>query len=337
MSVPATDAAASRPLIVRIRNWVGDVVLGLPALRLLQANGYQLHLVARGKWAPALLAGEDWAVHVQPAGVADKVAQWRALREQCRAVDPGFDQRENTLLLPVSLSSALEARLAGLRAFGVAKEGRSVLLARSTPVVQEGHELARYFEVACRFLRVQAALPASIGLRVDAAKAAAARALLAAQGVDGRYAMVCPFAGGRSANTGKPSKTWPAFAEFAALAANRLGLPIVLYPGPGEHEAARRDYPGSVVLDGSDLAIYAPLLQRAALVVANDTGPGHMAAALDTPVISVLGPTTAARWAPWGPSVQVLQKAPAGDQVVWPSAAECLALAQRLLSERAGS
>ena len=79
MSTPS-----ARPIIVRIRNWVGDVVLGLPALRLIESHGYAPQIVARGKWAPALLAGEGWPVHVQPARLADKLAQLRSLRAECR-------------------------------------------------------------------------------------------------------------------------------------------------------------------------------------------------------------------------------------------------------------
>jgi heptosyltransferase II len=325
-------SAAPRPLIVRLRNWVGDVVLGLPALRLLEQHGYSLHLVARGKWAPSLLAGEGWPVHVQPAKLTEKVAHLRRVRAECKALDPRFDQRENTLLLPVSLSSALETRLAGLRAVGFAKEGRTPLMARGVPVIHQGHELTRYFGLAAQFLRVEASAPASNLLKVQPQKAEAAAALLAAQGLNGRFMMICPFAGGRSANPGKPTKTWPAFPAFTALAARELGLPLVVYPGPGEHAQAREHYPGATMLEGSDLAVYAALLQRAALVMANDTGPGHMAAALGTPVISVLGPTTAERWAPWGPQVSVLQKPPAADgSITWPSAEDGLAAARSRL------
>ncbi|MDE2080275.1 MAG: glycosyltransferase family 9 protein [Burkholderiales bacterium] len=320
-----------RPLIVRIRNWVGDVVVGLPALRLLQAQGYALTLVARGKWAPALLAGEGWAVHVQPAALADKVRQLRALRAECRRLDPGFDRRENALLLPVSLSSALEMRLAGLRAVGFAKEGRTPLMARGVPLVQQGHELTRYFALACRFLGVDATPPPAIGLQVLPAKAAEAQALLAARGVTGPYIVICPFAGGRVAIPGKPTKTWPDFARFTALAAAGLGLPVVVYPGPGEHALARELYPAAHLIEGADLGVYAALLQRAALVVANDTGPGHMAAAVGSRVISVLGPTVAERWAPWGPQVRVLQRAPT-EPGPWPDADEALALARALLA-----
>ena len=332
----AQPSAHPRPLVVRIRNWVGDVVLGLPALLLLQAQGYQLHIVARGKWAPALLAGYDWPVLVQPSRLGDKVAQLRELRRQCQTLDPAFNRRENAFLLPVSLSSAMEMKLAGLRAVGVAKEGRSPLLARAEPWATAGHELERYWDIACRFVGQRLPPPQHIGLLVRATARTQAAALLAAQGISGRFVMVCPFAGGRAATADKADKRWPGFEEFVRLAPQRLGLPLVVYPGPGEHEAARQLYPAARMLEGSDLAVYAALLESAALVVANDTGPGHMAAALGRPLISLIGPTNAARWAPWGPGVKVLQKPSRDGQTDWPTADETLALAQQLLQASEG-
>ena len=327
--------APGRPLVVRIRNWVGDVVLGLPALQLLQDHGHQLHIVARGKWAPALLSGWPWPATVQPTELGAKLKQLRELRRHCAQIDPGFTRRENALLLPVSFSSAMEMRLAGLRAVGVAKEGRSPLLARAEPWAGSGHELERYWDIACRFLRVQAAPPRNIGFQVAPAKAEEAGRLLAAHGLIGAFVVVCPFAAGRAATANKAAKKWPDFADFVRLGSARLGLPLVVYPGPGEHAAARHLYPAAKMFEGNDLAVYAAVLQRAALVVANDTGPAHMAAALGRPVISVLGATDAARWAPWGPGVTVLQKPRVGETIVWPSAEEGLALAQQLLHGQA--
>ena len=329
------NSAHPRPLVVRIRNWVGDVVLGLPALQLLQAQGYQLHIVARGQWAPTLLAGYDWPVLVQPSGLRNKVAQLRDLSRQCQALDPGFTQRENAFLLPVSFSSALEMRLAGLKAVGVAKEGRAVMMARAEPWAQTGHELERYWDIACRFVGQQLPPPKNIALQVPTAASTQAAALLAAQGISGRYLMVCPFAGGRAATADKADKRWPGFESFVQQGPQRLGLPLVVCPGPGEYDEARQRYPAARMLEGSNLAVYAALLQRAALVVANDTGPGHMAAALGRPLISLIGPTNAARWAPWGPGVKVLQKPSRDGQTDWPTADEALSLAQQLLAQGA--
>ena len=325
----------ARPIIVRIRNWVGDVVLGLPALRLIESHGYAPQIVARGKWAPALLAGEGWPVHVQPARLADKLAQLRSLRAECRRLDPGFNRRENALSMPESFSSALELRLAGLRAVGYAKEGRSPLLARAEPITLGGHALVSYWELACRFLRITLPPPAEVGLGVVPAKADEALRLLTAAGITGRYLLICPFAAGL-ATAKKLNKKWPAFAEFVARAPAELGLPLVVYPGPGEHAQARELYPAATMVDGSDLSVYAALLKGAALVVSNDTGPGHMAAALGTPLLSVLGPTIAVQWAPWGSKVTVVQKPQtpqSGDaDGAWPSADEVLAAAKQSLA-----
>jgi len=311
----------------------GDVVLGLPALQLLESKGYALHIVGRGKWAPALLAGYPWDVHVQPNGLRQKIAQLRQLRRACSEYEYGFDQRENAFLLPVSISSALEMRMAGLNAVGVAKEGRSPLLARAEPWATQGHELTRYWDIACRFVRHVGPPPDEIGLRVPPGKEQEAAQHLAAHGVHGRFLMIAPFAGGRAATADKAEKKWPGFEDFVREAPVRLGLPVVVCPGPGEHEAARQLYPAAVRIDDCDLGVYVALLQRAALVVANDTGPGHMAAALARPLISMMGGADAPRWAPWGPNVHVLQHPRQNDQVVWPDAEEALSLAERLLAE----
>ena len=322
---------APKPLIVRIRNWVGDVILGLPGLQLIESMGFELHLVARGKWAPSLLAGYGWPVHVQPAGLQAKVAQLRQLRNELAQLDPGFEQRENALLLPVSFSAALEMRMAGLKPVGVAKEGRSLLLARAEPWALTGHELERYWDIACRFVGHQGPAPREIGFQVQPSKAQAAQQLLAAHGVTGAFTLICPFAGGKAATADKADKKWPGFGDYTSMAEARLGMPLVVYPGPGEHDDARRLYPAARLLQGADLAVYAGVLQRASLVVANDTGPGHMAAALGRPLISLLGPTEAARWSPWGPSVHVLQRPRQGSHTDWPSAEEAIALSQQLL------
>ena len=70
---------APRPLIVRLRNWVGDTTLSVPTLQRLQDAGYALQLVGKG-WARDLLAGHGWPVHTQPKTLRDRVALLRPLR-----------------------------------------------------------------------------------------------------------------------------------------------------------------------------------------------------------------------------------------------------------------
>jgi lipopolysaccharide heptosyltransferase I len=101
-----------------------------------------------------------------------------------------------------------------------------------------------------------------------------------------------------------PNKQWPA-ARFGALAAalhHRHGVMSIVSWAPGEESLAR-----AVVADASGAALLAPptsiadlvaLASRATVVVAGDTGPTHVAAALGTPVVGLYGPTRPSRNGP---------------------------------------
>lgn len=292
-----------RPLIVRLRNWVGDVVLSLPLLRRLHAAGFRLELLGK-PWAADLLEGEGWAVRPLPAKLGARVSLLREMRRDARSVDPGFDQRLNALALPYSFSCALEMRLAGLRALGHAYEGRSWLLSRSVPRHQGQHELLVYWQLGDALLGQPLAPPQAIALQPSPRQRQQAHELMRAKGLDDGFIVICPFAGGSFAGQ---DKTWPDFAAFAQSDLPRLHRRIVVCPGPGEEAVAKAQFAGATVLEGVRLGVYAALLERAALMISNDTGPGHLAAAVGTPLLSVLGPTDVAQWGAWGPGVQFLQ------------------------------
>jgi ADP-heptose:LPS heptosyltransferase len=319
------------PLIVRLRNWVGDVTLSVAALRRLEAAGYALQLVGKG-WAARLLAGENWPVHTLPRGLRARIALYRRLRSEASQRDPGFDRRLNTVVLPTSFSSALEIRLAGLRGLGYAREGRSPLL-RQAPRKPDGrHEMQHDWHLVQTLLGRQEPVPPHSVLAPSEDARQRVRALLAAHRLERPFVVLCPFAGGTFE---KVDKRWPHFAEFTPVAAAEWGLPLVLCPGPGEGDAARRDHPQAVVIDGVGLDDYAALLESCALMVSNDTGPGHVAAAVGAPVLSVLGPTDPAQWGARGPRVQVLRAPPgtAGEtgKVVWPGVAQAIEAGRAML------
>ena len=316
---------SSRHLIVRLRNWVGDVVLSVPGLQLLEQQGFRLHLLGP-RWAPALLAGFEWDVRVRGQSLSERVVQYRSLARECRASDPGFDRRCNSLLMPTSFSSALETRLAGLRSAGWAAEGRSVLLAKRLARSPLHHELARYFDLCSQFLNEPGlpSAPLQIAWRNDPRAQEGATHLLRAQGIDTKgFIVLCPFAGGL---VDKQEKTWPAFAEFSH-AAHQLGIPLVALPGPGEDRLLEGFAPIKV-MKGVDLGTYGAILARARLMISNDTGPAHLAAAVGTPVLSVLGPTKPEQWAPWGPQVRIVRHWPR-----WPTVDEVLFQAEAMLTQ----
>ncbi|MFM7507556.1 MAG: glycosyltransferase family 9 protein [Rubrivivax sp.] len=316
------DAATpvARPLIVRLRNWVGDVTLALPMLQRVAAAGYAPVLVGKG-WARDLLAGTGWPVHGLPKAAGERVALLRRLRDQAAAADPGFRRAPvQALCLPDSFSSALEFRLAGLRALGHAWEGRRLLLGRAVPRPRALHELEVYWRLGQALLGTDEPAPDGARLQPTADQQREAAALLAAHGLAGPVIVICPFSGG---SWNGESKNWPGFAAFAAHELPSLGLPVVLCPGPGEEERiARAHYPGARLLPGVNLGVYAALLARAAAMVSNDTGPAHVAAAVGAPLVSVMGPSDPALWRLCAPPAGV---AVLGGEGRWPTAAEVLA------------
>ncbi len=291
-------------LLVRLPNHLGDACMATPALDLLEANGSRLTLVGRS-WARELYAAYGWAVETLPARRWARVALLRHLHAQGAA--------SSGLLLTNSFSSALEFRLAGLRGAGYARDGRRWLLAQAVPVPAQWagdmHTAAYYHHLACRWLGIEAALGGELSLRLDAGARKRASGLLGAAGVAPPYVMLCPVAIGR--HRGRV-KAWDGFARLCReLAA--AGHTVLACPGPGERDALAQAVPDARLLDGTDVGAFAALLAASALVVANDSGAGHLAAAVGARLVSIFGVTDPAKTRPWGRAVRVL-----GGQHGWP-------------------
>ncbi|WP_084958298.1 glycosyltransferase family 9 protein [Thermoactinospora rubra] len=110
-----------------------------------------------------------------------------------------------------------------------------------------------------------------------------------------------------------PARAWPRELHrqaVEALAAD--GHRVVVTGGPGERElTAYVAGRAGVDLGGrTSLAELATVLERAVALVAGNTGPAHLAAAVWTPVVSLFAPVVPAeRWAPYGVPAVLL-----GDQ-----------------------
>ena len=110
------------------------------------------------------------------------------------------------------------------------------------------------------------------------------------------FILASPFAGWAS-------KQWP-IEHYAALA-RMLPLPLVLNCAPAQREALER-IPGAIV-HVSSLAGLIDATRRAAAVIGVDSGPMHLAAALNKPGVAIFGPTDPARNGPYGGSLEVLR------------------------------
>ena len=119
-----------------------------------------------------------------------------------------------------------------------------------------------------------------------------------------RFALIAPTAGWGA-------KQWPA-ERFGAVAAALAQMGIrTLVNAPSEEDRTARAViaasHGSAALAAGGISLLIELLRRASVVIAGDTGPLHLAAALERPVVALFGPTDPARNGPYGTQAKVLR------------------------------
>jgi len=110
-----------------------------------------------------------------------------------------------------------------------------------------------------------------------------------------------------------PTKRWPApsFAEVADRLQQEGYGAVVMIGGPDERAdvaevIARMKTPAIDLAGATTVGLLPALLSKASLLITNDSGPMHIAAAAGTPVVALFGPTSAARTGPYGVGHRVL-------------------------------
>jgi len=213
-----------------------------------------------------------------------------------------------------SFSGGLYAYLSGARhRLGVPRRNERLLDVRLPPTpVAHAYDgpvaFARHLGVDCVDRPVYS---------VTATEAGAARLLLVRLGLadgDRVEPFVACFIGGHGAKRW-PNERWAELARRVAAG----GARVVLLAGPEEAtqvEGLRADLAGvAVVVEPQPLRTFAALLAAATLVVTPDSGPMHLAAAVGTPVVSILTKASSTFFAPRGP-LDVAVREPDVDAVV---------------------
>jgi len=281
-------------------NWVGDAVLSLPTLRALRRRHPDDRLAVLARRGPAAVYRAE--------GSADEVLSRGSFFADVRAARAGrFDE---AWLLPNSIRAALIAYLSGARRrLGYATDRRAALLTDALPSPPGTAHQLRDYDALLRHAGVPPD-PDPPRLPISPATLRRAQEALVASRIPdlARGVVLCP------GSATSPTKRWPAerFAALADALAQR-GLPCAVAGGPGEgellravSEAARRPIP---VL-GADLdpVELAAVFSLARVVVSNDSGPAHLAAAVGTPVVVFFGPTDPGRTAPAGAAARILDR-----------------------------
>ncbi len=301
-------------VLCRLPNHVGDCCMTLPALRLLEASGFTPMLTGK-RWAEDLMSGMGWRFDPIEGHVTEDL-------HRIRYISNHLGPRPLGLLFPNSFSSALLFSIGRVRNAGFPTDGRRFLLDKVVEEPGTMHEVERFFRLAHGAIKAWGGTPAwdsvpeELGMRLLARHEAAARNLMAEHDIPENFALLAPIA--RGLHHGK-EKQWKHFNELCGPLRD-MGIEPIVFPSVREEEANHAACPNARILPPTTLGNYAALAKRARIVIANDSGISHVAAAVSANQITLLGVTDPARTRPWNSKAVCLGNSTDG----WPSLQQVL-------------
>jgi heptosyltransferase-2 len=295
-------------ILIRGPNWVGDAVLAIPAIRAVRERfpSAEITLMVR-PWVAGLFTSASYVDNVWSEEKPQGLSAWTHIMKQLRARK--FDL---ALLLPNSFESALMMFLGRIpKRVGYATDGRRWMLTNCIkPGNKQQHQVHYYLDLV-KVLSASVTRP-SIEIEATAEERSMARRLLATEGIPARagFLVLNPGAAYGSA------KRWheDRFASVADELARDFGMHVVLIGSKNEQpiaEQIRRSIGArSAVLTGkTTLETLIGVLAESSLMITNDSGPMHIAAALGVPTVAVFGSTDDRVTAPYGPRTRVVKHA----------------------------
>ncbi len=283
-----------RFLVVRLGS-LGDVIHAFPAVAALRQSFPSARIVwlTHPRWAflvqSSRLASEVWAVETRAMSSLRETVQRVRQSSWTAAID--YQGLWKSAMLPFfgGVTRRIGFSSATVREFGVP------VLYTERVKTSKAHIAEQNGELSLRAGAQRGTAPAS--LLIPAKDQAAVFSHLQAQGLD-RYIVLSPGGGWRS-------KCWPTdrFGVLCRKLRVSLQMRCVVNIGPGEDDLAAALISASgdaapFVYRGN-LAELLALLRGASCIVAGDTGPLHLAAALGTPTVALFGPTDPARNGPY--------------------------------------
>lgn len=277
----------NRILVIRL-GAMGDIVHALPAVASLRAAGD-----TRISW----IVKPQFRELLEGSGIADEILEFRRdglepLAESLRGLRrQPFDSAVDFQGL---IQSALVARLSGARR--VVGFDSSLLRERAAGLFYHERVHSGSAHVVEMNLDLAAAAGAPRRVREFPLPEGRAEGSLPR----GAFLLASPFAGWAS-------KQWPLkhWIALAGIARKEMDLPLVFNVSPAQ-AAALSGQPG-VSIHVSSISGLIDATRRAAAVIGVDSGPMHLAAALNRPGVAIYGPTDPRRNGPYADRIRVLR------------------------------
>lgn len=305
-------------LIIRA-DGIGDLLNSTPAIALLRKNypTAEITVLARPLNAPLLIGNPD----VDKILVFDRHGEHHQLSNRLR-----FFQklRRERFQLAVAMQTASFPHLTTFLSGATYRLGRYQKRFKSTLThvwrgkykKGETHEVDRNLELVK--LICQGEGSRDLVFNLSSAEKEDAQNLLSSWNIDQDTYIIGIHPGGSSFD-----KRWPEkqYAELADKLVHNYDATVLILCGPDELALAENIQEAMQ----SESIVYAPksirelgsLFSHCNLVVCNDSGPMHIAAALDVPTVAIFGPTDHVAWYPMSEKASIVRR----DMPCWPCSA----------------
>lgn len=302
-----------RKILIRSVNWIGDAVMTTPAIAVIreQFPNAEITILANELVSRLFLhhPGIDNIItfyrHGKHSGVAGRIRLAKELRSRA------FDL---AVIFPNSFDSALVPWLAGIPArIGKCSDGRTLLLNGRYDAAQKPavcHEVDYYLHLLQFFGISGSKTP--LHLFTTPEEESRAAALLTEQGIqaDDFLLGINPGASYGSAKRWYPDR----FAQVASQLSAKWSAKIVIFGGPGETAIAadiEKRLEGTAVNFAGKTSVreLMALIKRCNFLITNDSGPMHIAAAFDVPLVAIFGSTDHTGTSPYSSKAVVVRSA----------------------------
>ena len=301
--------ANPQKILVVQPSWVGDAVMATPTLRALRETFPDAHIsYLMRRYLKPLYAGLPWG---------DQLITHRTGKTRKKAGKGLFDlaarlragKFDLAILLPNSFQTALVCKMANIKQIlGYERDGRGFLLTdRLLPPKDKGKlvptPIVKYYLGLAGYLG-STGKDFTLKLFVTPPQRRSAEEVLRASALDPHIER--PAGRGKSPliilNPGAQfgaAKCWlpEYFAELADRLVDELGATILISSAPKERmivEMVLRHMKRPAIdlaTNGLSLGSLKEIVRRCDLMITNDTGPRHIAAAFEVPVVTIFGPT----------------------------------------------
>jgi heptosyltransferase-2 len=306
-------------ILLRGTNWVGDAVISIPAMREIRRCFPDAHISLLVRpWVRDIYSAVDFVDEVLDY---DKTGPHHGLAGFRRLIaDLKRRQFDLAILLQNAFEAAFIAWCAGIpRRIGYARDGRSLLLtdARTIdPAIAARHQAYYYLDLlkALEFPESRpwenADYQPSIRIGIREADRIAAGEILRSGGIHEGEMLIGINPG---AFYGEAKRWFPdRYAAVADALADRYGARIVIFGASNDRtvaeEVAATMKASSLILAGqTTLGQFMGLLQECRLLITNDSGPMHLAAALDVYQVALFGSTSEIATGPLSPRATIVK------------------------------